>query len=380
MLFVPAAPCSAWAKLIIHSQAAVDIKVIAYESLTETFIFQGKLQPGDKREIDTRYHGLALLFFDGGQSYPVIIGKNLFTVNITGPAEPPAFSDSAENESLYKALIDNTQVPKLYPFASLMIQAKQLLESSHSIHTVKELTTRKKEFHKFVAENYQSLRHSDMIRRLIAQYFMMHEYVDYHIKGAPAVDIKIQYQKAVLNGVGSWLAILKTHIPEHEILNYCVSLYYNRGMVTLASLLIENFKDVAYCPGDEKQTFSFPEDLLITGGNGNREMQLNKFKGNKMISFVSDDCPVSMVETIIKARQLADRKKYVIVIPLQELSGKHLAMRRMVRSGNIFFVNDEKWRKDNLSKKIKLPLFVQVKDWSNPQNSRHLSGNPQPLK
>lgn len=306
--------------------------------------------------------GLALLVFAGGQRYPVIIGDESFTLKIADPGEPPSFVDSAENVFLYKSLTGGNPAPGHYDFALLMIQAKNLLESSQSIKTVKELTPKKKEFHEFARKHYARLKHSDMIKRLLAQYFMMHEYVDYHVAGAPATDIRAEYQKEVLNGVRNWLDILKTNIPEHEILNYCVSLYYKRSMITLASLIIENFRDIAYCPGDENQTFRFPDDLLIFEANGNTERKLNTLKGNKIIAFVSDDCPVSMVEAVSKVRQLADRKKdeVVIVAPLQELSGNHLAMRKMVRSGNMFFVSDEKWRKDNLSKKIKLPLFMDI--------------------
>jgi len=50
---------------------------------------------------------------------------------------------------------------------------------------------------------YENLKHSDMIRRLSAQYFMMHAYVAYHTEDAPAADIRVQYQKEILNGVGS---------------------------------------------------------------------------------------------------------------------------------------------------------------------------------
>ena len=71
---------------------------------------------------------------------------------------------------------------------------------------------------------------------------------------------------------------------------------------------------------------------------------------------------MSMVETISKVRQLAVKKENipVIVAPLQKLSSNHLTMARMISNGNMFFINDEKWRKDNLAKKIKLPLFVRV--------------------
>lgn len=355
---------SAWAQLVIHPQTAVDVELIGYNGLVENSIFKGSLAAESKHESDTSYRGLALLVFAGGQRYPVLIGDESFTLKIADPGVPPSFVGSGENDFFYKSLTGGTPAPSpgQYDFALLMIRAKQLLDSSHSLHTVKELTAKKKEFHAFVGDHYESLQHSDMIRQLIAQYFMMHEYVDYHVEGAPATDIRAKYQKEVINGVGSWLEILKSHIPEYEMLNYCVSLYYNRSMVTLASLIIENYRKTAYCPGVEKKTFSLPADMLITEADGNKERKLNDFRGNTVIAFVSDDCPVSMVETISKVRQLAAQKKNasVIVAPLQKLSGNHLAMRRMISNGNLFFINDEKWRKDYLAKKIRLPLFVRV--------------------
>ena len=358
---------SAWAKLVVHSQSAVEIELIGYDGLDQSSIFKGSLAAGSKHELDTPYRGLALLRFPDGQAYPVVIGKEDFNVKITSLDKPPSFSGSPENESFYKALKGGEPVPEKYAFARLMIQAKHLLESSHSIHTLKELTAKKKEFHGFVRKHYDSLKHSDMVMQLIGQYFMMHEYIDYHTEGEPATAIRVHYQKEVVNGVGNWLEILKPYFPEREILNYCVSLYYKRSMVTLASLINENFKDFANCTGDEKETFSFPGDMLITDKNGNKERKLADFKGKKLIAFVSDDCPVSMVETISKVRQLTSQKEAlpVIVAPLEKLSRNHLTMGRMISNGNIFFIDDEKWRKDNLAKKIKLPLFLRIGDDSN---------------
>jgi hypothetical protein len=355
---------SAWAKLVIHSQTAVEIELTGYNSLDKSSIFKGILAAGSKHEINTPYRGFALLVFAGGQRYPVIIGDKSFTLEITDPGEPPSFADSGENDFFYKLLSGGEPPPGQYDFALLMIQAKHLLESSHSIKTVKELTTKKKEFHEFVRMHYESLKHSDMIKRLIAQYFMMHEYVDYQIEGVPANDIKATYQKEVLAGVADWLNVLSPHISEQAILNYCVSLYYNRSMVTLASLIIDNFKDAAYCPGDASAPPAFPADLQIIEPGENITKKLGTLKGNKLIAFVSDDCPVSMVETIIQARQSANRKEKiaVIVAPLQKLSSKHLAMSRMIRNGDMFFINDEKWRKENLAKEVRLPLFIRVED------------------
>lgn len=351
--------------LVIQAQESVEIELIGYNGLIEIFISKGDVAAGGEFEIDTAYRGFALLVFSGGQGYPLIIGDELITAHIAGPGMPPTFTVNSENEVFYKALTAGDPVPAQYNFASLMIQAKQLLESNLSLRTIEELHAKKQEYHEFVVEHYDRLKHSDMVRRLIAQYFMMHEYVDYHVEGAPATDIRVKYQQEVLNGIGSWLDVLSPHIPRHEILNYCVSLYYNRSMVTLASVIVDNFKDVAYCPGDEDATFTFPDGMIIT--DGYTERKLAELNGDKIIAFVSVDCPVSMVETVSKARQLADEKQTVplLVAATEKLSYKHLVMNRMIRTGKLLFVSDEKWRTDNLTNEIKLPLFIKIEDGLN---------------
>ncbi|MBU0485762.1 MAG: hypothetical protein KKB30_14755 [Proteobacteria bacterium] len=362
---------SAWAKVTIQSSISTEIELNGFNGLHQSSIFKDVITADSKQEIDTSYRGLALLVFAGGQSYPIIIGTDPLTIRITDPNQPPSFAGSGENDFFYKLLASEDtalqKTSKPYDFAHLMLQAKDLLASSQAIHTVEELAAKKKEFHNFIGNHYQDLKHSDMTRRLIAQYFMMHEYIDYHSKGAPATDIRLKYQKEVVNGVGNWLEILKPYLAEQEILNYCVSLYYDRSMVTLASLIIANHRDAAYCPGETTDGWKFSGDLLVTETNGAKEKKLADFKGPKIIAFVSDDCPVSMVETVSKARKSAGQKENlpVIVAPLQKLSSKHLAMANMISKGNIFFINDEKWQKATPAKKIKLPLFVEVMDNSN---------------
>lgn len=355
---------STGAMFTMHSRIAVDTELVGYDGLGEMLLYKGSIGAGEKQEIATPYRGLALLRFSQGQVYPFIIGNEYFSLKIVSPDKPPTVSDSSNNEFLYRRLTGTGPEGVPSDFVLLLLQAKQLLESTYGIRTTGELATRKNEIHDFVRDHYDSLRHSDMVRRLIAQYFMMHEYVEYHTEDAPAPDIKVQYQQEVLNGVGSWLEILRPHLPAHEIVNYIVSFYYQRSMVTLASLIAENYQSVAYCPGSEKETWSFPKDLLVAGANGSRDRLLGTIKGEKIIAFVSDDCPVSIAATVIKARQIADQKKRVqlIVAPLQQLSETHLLMNRMVSNGNMLFIDDEQWRKENLAEKIRLPLFVPLGD------------------
>ncbi|MCD6389405.1 MAG: hypothetical protein J7L69_08330 [Desulfobulbaceae bacterium] len=71
-----------------------------------------------------------------------------------------------------------------------------------------------------------------------------------------------------------------------------------------------------------------------------------------------------MVAAVSKARKLAaeNQTTSLIVAPLEKLSDKYLAMNRMIRNGKLLFVSDEKWRKDNLAKKIRLPLFIPLEN------------------
>ncbi|MEA3466720.1 MAG: hypothetical protein U9R57_00660 [Thermodesulfobacteriota bacterium] len=84
-----------------------------------------------------------------------------------------------------------------------------------------------------------------------------------------------------------------------------------------------------------------------------------------MVSFVSTDCPVSMVRTVIKARKIAETNKqgggnqFLIVTPLEKLSEKHRAMSRNVSDGTMLFVDDDLWVKKNF-KNITLPLIRKV--------------------
>jgi hypothetical protein len=357
VLLVLAGTVNALASFVIQAQEAVSLEIRGYRGLADSSLFAGELAPGVKQSINTSYRGLALLVFEKGQQYPVILGERSFVLKIENPDTLPSFTSSDENEFFYNLLTGVEPGGVRYDFPLLMIEAKQLLDSTHSIHTVKELQAMKERFHTFATTHYQDLQRSDVLMRLIAQYFMMHEYVDYTVQDGPATAIRERYEEAVMDGVRSWLRVLKPHIPQHEILNYCVSLYYNRSMTTLASRIIEKFHEVAYCPGAEKKSIDFPPDLNLTDSNGSKKT-LQELGGKKIIAFVSDNCPVSMVETVIEARRSAQQSDTtLIVVPLQQLSGHHLAMRRMVSGGNMLFVDDEKWRKEHLADKLKLPLI-----------------------
>ncbi len=354
---------AALASFGIQSDETVQLEIKGYEGLTAKTLFRGELATGIRQDVATPYKGLAVLHFKQGQVYPIILDKQSFLLKISGPGTMPSFIGSDENEYFYALLRGSGTGQSQYEFADLMIEAKQLLDSTGSIRRVDELQAMKDKFHAFVGAHYQSLYHSDMLMRLIAQYFMMHEYVDYHRDGFPATDIRHQYHDAVLDGVRSWLALLSPRISENEVLNYIVSLYYNRSMVSLASLIISNFPQSAYCPGESLDPFVFSDDMEVTDGSSAFSMPISSISGNKIVAFVAVDCPVSMVATVTMARKLIAQKSdaTMIVAPVGALSDKHVAMSRMINGGDLLFLKDNGWR-TNQKEPLRLPLFQQVKN------------------
>lgn len=355
---------STGAILTIYPRTNVDMELVGYNGLTEFSLTKVTVAPRESYTIDTSYNGLAVLVFSGGQAYPVILGDETFTLEIEDVSRAPSFTGSDTNEYFYTLLAGKEQgtVRGANEFTRIMVRAKQLLDSSYAIRTAAEIRIKKNEFHGFVRDHYDKLKHSDMVRRLIEQSFMMHEYVDYYMEGEPATNIRKRYEEAVFDGVKSWFEVLGPHIQQHEILNYIVGLYYDRSMVALASKIAQNFKETAYCPGVAKAPDAFPDDLSLTReSNDGGPIELHKLSGRRLMAFVSEDCPVSMVDTVMKARSASrDKAEAIIVVPVEKLNERHLTIRRMVSGGNILFVDDEKWRKETLPEKLMLPHFVQI--------------------
>jgi len=359
------APCLGQSGPIIHARATCTFELQGYAGLDTISIYHGTLAAGKSLNVETSYNGLAMLIFSGGQKYPVLIGRKSSDLIITSPDEPPSFADGDENHLFYQLLSGEKPVDEGNGFARLLIQGKELLESSSSMQTVKELQEKKIEFQEFVQSNYPELSHSDLLGRLVNQYFMMHEYVRYHQKDSPAGNIRSRYQQEVLAGVRSLLVLLQDDIPGNKLLNYIIDLYYNRGMVTLASFIADNFREIAYCEGEKPELSNFPANLKLTLSDGSTAGKLGKLKGAKTFSLVSSDCPVSMVMTVMKARETVNTKdhtvnRFIIVVPLEKLSAKHRAMSRNVSGGKMLFINDEKWREENLAQKMKLPFYVEI--------------------
>jgi hypothetical protein len=180
---------------------------------------------------------------------------------------------------------------------------------------------------------------------------MMHEHVSYHTRNQTVNDIQKKYRDGVLECATGWFEELRRYLPEHEIINYIISLYYDRNMVSMASLIAVAHREAAYCPGVEVKDYNVIGNPALTGVKGVMKVRADEINKKKLWAFVSEDCPVSMVDTVMKARRLADTETILVVVPQERLNDRHKSIRRMVSGGVILFVDDEQWRTKFLPKR-----------------------------
>lgn len=352
----------AGAELSISSATQMKVELYGFSALKERLLYRGVISPGSQLDIPTDYEGLGLLKVTGGKEYSVILGKEPVTIIFTLPNSSPQFVNSPEN-GVFSAWQQTTvtEGTEKFPFTKLLIEAKTLLETSRQITTPGELTTQKNLIHDFISRNYLSLSKSDMIKQLVVQYFLMHEYISYHTVSSSTDTLQLNYREEILDGVKSWRRILGKHMAEDEIVSFCVSFFFKREMVTLAYLLMEDNRDVATCPGEAPFPLQFPDTLKLTFGEG-IETELGKILTPKLVTIISTKCTFSMVESVMKARELVEKRKGVamIIATVEPLNREHLAMSQLVNGGLLLFVNDEKWRVEQFKNKPFLPYFYSV--------------------
>ena len=81
------------AQVVISNTVAVDLQLVGFKGLDEYNIMQGPLLAGEKKELAGSYQGLALLKYGKGQTYPIILSSESFTIKISSLEKAPLFSD-----------------------------------------------------------------------------------------------------------------------------------------------------------------------------------------------------------------------------------------------------------------------------------------------
>ena len=307
----------------VVSNGSVEAGFYGFSGFSEQKLFQFQSGTAAVFTFNTAYSGLVLLRFATGQTYPVYIGGDNFSMGISKPVTPPEFENSPENKWLYGWLaryrqlqkekhllqdnfaktgadegfikqteialkrIDEKLVSKIteldniaWPGLKSILQARLLNESSYNIKTKSDLETKKKEYGQFVNDNLQYLYYSDMLMGLFRQYLMMNEYVGFTKKG---------FVQQINTDVEVLANMLPGRIDKEETVRFVMEVFYGRGMVTIASHIMD--KHCARSNGDGtantmSKTGDTIEDMYIGNANQGSGWHLSQNKGFKILSVV----------------------------------------------------------------------------------------------
>jgi hypothetical protein len=382
--------------LIISSEEDTQFELIGFGGFGSFVLAQIEMKSGQEEVLALDYHGLALLVYETGRRYPIVLDGQNCAISLERGSGVPIFTDSGGNKFLYHFLGSSMQyhtqlrmleetsgelgetddfssdilmeskringsLDSLYatlpndqfPLASTLLSARLLMESTYSISTIDDLNDRKAVILDFINKNYSSLQHSDMLQELGRQFMMMNEYVG---RG------KVQLKKDIIQDVANWVEVLDGRIDAAEVVDFFVATYYNRSMVTQASEIVHAFDCVMLSLPEEimlpKIGDTIP-DFDIADNDGILTENLNSWDLPKILAFVSPEKKASLAETVILLRMISADKLFlpVIAIPVESLSDEIISMSNLT-TAYLFFARDSKWTDNHFGRPIAMPLFL----------------------
>lgn len=383
--------------IIINSKENVDIELIGFNQFENFTIEKVKVDVDKPTILETEYKGFALLVYNGGQRYPLIIGKNDLKIKLTSPNIPPKFEDNKEMDFFYdylsnyrqqqhetmllnetiknlgegdplvkeldaqKAKVEEDQLALIktldkvkYPTVVTVLKAKLLMESTYSIQTIEELDDRKDKMIQYVLKNYKVLQHSDMLLEILKQYYMMNEYV---------YNSNVTFEETIVKDANRWMNSLKKRISEREVLASIIQVFYNRGMISYASEIIKNNLGLVNGKSAEEIEIDLSDisDYVLEWSKGNNKRKMKDINYIKLISVVSDEDVFSKVETIKLQGYLNDKKSNInlITLPENKLNEGILGMNNLVQ-GEINYIANKGYAADKMGSNISVPFFIML--------------------
>lgn len=184
-----------------------------------------------------------------------------------------------------KGLNENAARNKSGTLASLILQGRQVIESTYGIRTKEQLYDRKKAMLDYLYINFEKLYHTDMFRQIAFQYAMMNEYV---------AKSREEHYKYVIADIGDWITKLDGKLTPEEITEFFLSMAAGRRMISLGTEILGNFGKYTGCP-----VKNFPHHGKSTLADftvhlwKSKETQLPMSKisnGKKLVIFYDEDC------------------------------------------------------------------------------------------
>jgi len=310
----------------LTGSAGKKITVTGFSGMREEKLAEMTMNSEGVAKYSGDYQGFLLLEIENKGLFPVILEQNQVTFSLDEKGFP-RFTDR-ENSRLYEALNrKNTSEHKrmtlrenlsyfrendpYYPvlkrkqkeldsvkvnyesgimnekssLAGLIMQGRQVIESTYGIRTKEQLDERKKAMLDFLSANYKQLYHSDIFRQTAFQYAMMNEYV---------AKSREEHYKYVIADIKDWIDRLNGKLTPEEITGFFLEMAVGRRMISLGSVILENYAGYTGCTVKNVPATKhgvFPDITLHLWKSKETGMPLSKLgEGKKLLIFYDEDC------------------------------------------------------------------------------------------
>lgn len=349
-------------KIICPSDAGSSVSVMGYNYFDYDTIGSAKLDENGYAAINHNYKGFALITISNTKQYPIILNAASNTLNIISDEKVPVFENDVENNLLFRYLIAKDNILRktmaveeslnnfqegdpvyavilsekaklemtknVYAknltdsaqyFASTLMLAKELMETTYNIKTYDELNDRKASFIDFIKSNLKTLRHSDMLQQLGSQYVMMNEYV---------VIGQNNHYEQVLKDVDDWVKAFGKEIGTKPIVEFFMNAYAGRSMLGMAGRVAANYQKEISCKVNIKKVSSKDKnfadiDIRLSKGSANTAKLKSIPSSYKILYFFKNDCPAALVQNVILSRYMSSKMLQIPVFTIFESNAQN---------------------------------------------------------
>ena len=365
-------------KILIKPAGGQVIKLVGFEGLKTDSFASVKLDEYGAAELGINYHGLVLLSFANGATFPIIVNNSLTHFSILYKDSLPVLYDN-ENRFLYSYLTRKKDLSSRqsyiknalatfsdnHPFkaklikekdviiaeqkklekmlddssryqSSYMLKGMSLLELQTEVKTQEDLKVQKKIIIRFLDKNGKRVFYTNIIQQMATQYVQMDEFV------AKTVDEQYSY---ISEDIGVWIKSQGKEISSRDIVNFYINYFMSRSLVGITGKLTSQYLKYVQCIPSINKGIIQPDYSLLYSADKDYKTTLIQLKDSlKILYFFQSDCPACFGPEMMLNRYLQGNK---VKIPLIVVFSHEKAESAFSTLTNLvlepFYYTDSEW-------------------------------------
>lgn len=302
--------------------------------------------PSGRASCSLRYTGLAILNAGNDVHFPVILGHEDLSVEISAESNLKVNGGNRENEFLYRNLrqlvslltlkselarslsksakeaitsqelrlqiLNEERVLSNFSqmlkdssnyYSARLLLAKLVLDSASVCRDTASIRRSKDILLNFLCDNLGSLQNSDVLRKFAERFMVMNDWGSYTPE---------EYNQHFIEDIEAWITHLDHFVTREEIIKQFLTMALNIYYVTPAGALLESFPKEVVCSATKQMQHlsSSVDDVPFALWNDpGKQYRMSSLKGGMvLLIFIDPDCKATIPAHVIVTRYLKEKK------------------------------------------------------------------------